>query len=135
MHTAAGAIGASAPAASTTLSAEGGKGARQSWYGFYPNGREILLSIEDVHGKDLDAVYAIGPGIDEDEPAEWSRRKGRPVDDEFVFDEKDKSKLRFRPRADGGLSATWTSPDGKTSMEAGLRRLDPQRFPRHAEAR
>jgi pimeloyl-ACP methyl ester carboxylesterase len=135
IHTAAGAIGASAPAASTTLSADGGKGARRSWYGFYPNGREILLSIEDVHGKDLDAVYAIGPGIDEDEPAEWSRRKGRPVDDEFVFDEKDKSKLRFRPRADGGLSATWTSPDGKTSMEAGLRRLDPQRFPRHAEAR
>jgi hypothetical protein len=88
-----------------------------------------------VHGQELDAVYAIGPGIDEDEPAEWSRRKGRPVDDEFVFDEKGKSNLRFRPRADGGLNATWTSPDGKTSMEAGLRRLDPQRFPRHAEAR
>jgi pimeloyl-ACP methyl ester carboxylesterase len=135
-HTAAGAIGASAPAPSAVPSAgAGGKGARQTWYGFYPNGREILLSIEDVHGQELDAVYAIGPGIDEDEPAEWSRRKGRPVDDEFVFDEKGKSNLRFRPRADGGLNATWTSPDGKTSMEAGLRRLDPQRFPRHAEAR
>ncbi len=136
MHTAAGAIGASVPAASAVPpAAAGGKGARQMWYGFYPNGREILLSIEDLQGQDLDAVYAIGPGIDEDEPAEWSRRKGRRVDDEFVFDEKDKSNLRFRPRADGGLSATWTSPDGKTSMEAGLRRLDPQRFPRHAEAR
>ena len=135
MHTAAGAIGASAPAASATLSAASGKGTRQSWYGFYPNGREILLSVEDARGQDLDAVYAIGPGIDDDEPAEWSRRKGRRVDDEFVFDEKGKSSLRFRPRADGGLSATWTSPDGKISMEAGLRRLDPQRFPRHAEAR
>jgi hypothetical protein len=134
MRTAAGAIGASAPAASA-VPAAAGKGARQTWYGFYPNGREILLSIEDTQGQDLDAVYAIGPGIDEDEPAEWTRRKGRRVDDEFVFDEKGKSSLRFRPRADGGLSASWTSPDGKISMEAGLRRLDPQRFPRHAEAR
>lgn len=135
MHIAAGAIGASAPAASAPSAASGSKGARQSWYGFYPNGREILLAIEDVHSHDLDAVYAIGPGIDDNEPADWTRRKGRLVDDEFVFDEPGKSNLRFRPRADGGLSATWTSPDGKTSMEAGLRRLDLQRLPRHAEAR
>jgi len=27
-----------------------------------------------VHGTDIDAVYAIGPGIDDNEPAEWSRR-------------------------------------------------------------
>jgi hypothetical protein len=33
------------------------------------------------------------------------------------------------------LSATWTSPDGKTTMEAGLRRLDLQLFARHAAAR
>jgi hypothetical protein len=33
------------------------------------------------------------------------------------------------------LSATWTSPDGKISMEAGLRRLDLQHFARHADAR
>ena len=37
--------------------------------------------------------------------------------------------------ADGGLSATWTSPDGKTTMEGALRRLDLQFFSRHAEAR
>jgi len=80
-------------------------------------------------------VYAIGPGIDDNEPAEWTHRKGRLVDDDFMFDEKGKSTLRFRPRADGGLSATWTSPDGKTSMEAGLRRLDPQHLARRAETR
>jgi pimeloyl-ACP methyl ester carboxylesterase len=132
----AAASGASAPggilAASTS---SGGKGGRQTWYGFYPNGREVLLAIEDMHGSDLDAVYAIGPGIDENEPAEWSRRKGHVADDEFVFDEKGKSTLRFRPRADGGLSVTWTSADGKTSMEAGLRSLDLQGVLRHADAR
>jgi len=136
LHAAAASSGASGPGALAAASASsGGKSGHQTWYGFYPNGREILLAIEDMHGSDLDAVYAIGPGIDENEPAEWSRRKGHVVDDEFVFDEKGKSTLRFRPRADGGLSVTWTSPDGKTSMDAGLRSLDLQRVLRHADAR
>jgi hypothetical protein len=135
MHVAAAAAGASAPAAAAASASGGGHNGRQSWYGFYPNGRELLLAIEDLRAHDLDAVYAIGPGIDENQPAEWSRRKGRRVDDEFVFDEEGKSTLRFRRRADGGLSATWTSADGKTSMEAGLRRLDPQHLLRRAEAR
>jgi pimeloyl-ACP methyl ester carboxylesterase len=131
VRAAAGAAGGSAPAGSGA----GGARGRQSWYGFYPNGREVLLAIEETNGSDVSAVYAIGPGIDDNEPAEWSRRNGRLVDDEFIFEEKGKSTLHFRPRGDGGLSATWTSPDGKTSMEAGLRRLDLQHFTRHADAR
>jgi pimeloyl-ACP methyl ester carboxylesterase len=128
--------GASAPAAPVVASAPGGRsGTRQSWYGFYPNGREVVLAVEDVNGHDIDAVYAIGPGLDEDEPAEWSRRKGRLVDGEFTFKEEGKSTLRFRPRADGGLHVTWTSPDGKSTMEAGLRRLDPLRLARRSAAR
>ena len=132
LHAAAAAVGGSAPAGRVS---GGGASARQSWYGFYPNGREVVLAIEDTHGSEIAAVYAIGPGIDENEPAEWSRRKGRLADGEFMFEEKGKSTLRFRPRADGGLSATWTSPDGKTSMEAGLRRLDLQHFSHRDEVR
>jgi dienelactone hydrolase len=132
-HSAVSASGASAPAGFATVSAPGGgKTSKQSWYGFYPNGREVLLAVEAVHGSEIDAVYAIGPGIDANEPAEWTRRKGRLVGDEFVFDEEGKSTLHFRPRSDGGLSGTWTSPDDKTSMEAGLRPLDLQRFLHHA---
>ena len=131
-HTPAAVAGGSAPTNPVTGGRTNG---RQSWYGFYPNGREVLLAIEETRGTEVAAVYAIGPGIDENEPAEWSHRKGRLVDDEFIFEEKGKSTLHFRPRADGGLSATWTSPDGKTSMEAGLRRLDLQHFARHADAR
>jgi hypothetical protein len=133
---AASASGGSAPTALATVSApSAGKSGRQSWYGFYPNGREVVLAIEAVHGADIDAVYAIGPGIDKNEPAEWSHRKGHLVGDEFVFDEEGKSSLRFRRRVDGGLNATWTSPDGKTSMDASLRHLDLQHFLRHADAR
>jgi pimeloyl-ACP methyl ester carboxylesterase len=129
---AAAVAGGSAPVAFAPGGATNG---RQTWYGFYPNGREVLLAMEETHGAEVSAVYAIGPGIDENEPAEWSRRKGRLVEDELIFEEKGKSTLHFRPRADGGLSATWTSPDGKTSMEAGLRRLDLQHFARHADSR
>jgi hypothetical protein len=42
--------------------------------------------------------------------------------------------LRLRPRADGGLTATWTSPDGKIAMDAGLRRIDLHHFS-HAATR
>ena len=124
------AIGASVPA-----SAPGRAGpVHDAWYGFYPNGREVLVAIEEQHGERLAAVYAIGPGIEGNEPAEWSRREGRIVDDDLVFEEDGKSKLRFHPRADGGLKATWISPDGKSSMAAGMRWIDARDFSR-AEAR
>jgi hypothetical protein len=132
---AAPSIGASAPGALGAPGPGRSKAVRDSWYGFYPNGREVLVAIEEMRGEKLAAVYAIGPGIDEDEPAEWTRREGHIVDDDFVFQEPGKSTLRFYPRADGGLNATWISPDGKTSMEAGLRRIDPHHFLRRAEAR
>ena len=127
---AATAIGASVPA-----SARGRAGpVHDAWYGFYPNGREVLVAIEEQHGERLAAVYAIGPGIEGDEPAEWSRRTGRIVDDDLVFEEEGKSTLRFHPRADGGLKAIWISPDGKNSMATGMRWVDPHQFSR-AEAR
>jgi pimeloyl-ACP methyl ester carboxylesterase len=132
---AAPSTGASAPAASGAPAPGRGKAVRDTWYGFYPNGREVLVAIEEVHGQELAAVYAIGPGIDKDEPAEWTRREGRIVDDDFVFEQNGKSTLRFHPRADGGLKVTWVSADGKSSMEAGLRRIDPHHFLRRADAR
>jgi pimeloyl-ACP methyl ester carboxylesterase len=101
-------------------------GFRDVWYGFYPNGREMLLGVESAKGDNLTAVYAIGPSIDNKHEAAWSRRKGRIADDDsFVFEEKGKSTLRFRPRQDGGLAATWISADGKTSMTAHLKPIDP----------
>jgi pimeloyl-ACP methyl ester carboxylesterase len=101
------------------------QGVRDIWYGFYPNGREVLFGVETARGNDLTAVYAIGPSIDGQYPAAWSRRKGRIVDDSFVFEERGKSTLRFRPHQDGGLGATWISADAKSSMTAHLKPIDP----------
>ena len=100
-------------------------GFRDVWYGFYPNGREVLLGVESAQGDQLTAVYAVGPSIDNKHGATWSRRKGRVVEDGFVFEEPGKSTLRFRPRQNGGLSAVWVSSDGKTAMNASLKPIDP----------
>ncbi len=121
---------AAAPAAPTGSGAaqDGAKAPdafRDVWYGFYPNGREILLGVEAARGDNLTAVYAIGPSIDNKSSATWTRRKGRIVEDSFVFEEPGKSTLRFRPRQDGGLAATWVAADGKTSMTAHLKPIDP----------
>ena len=102
---------------------------------FVVNGREVLVTIESMAGRDLTAIYAIGPGIDKDEPAEWSRRTGRVDGNELVFAHKGESTLRFGTREDGGLSATWISPDGGTKMKTGLRRIDPSSFLVRAAAR
>ena len=129
---------AAAPTGSASPATDGGKAAggfRDTWYGFYPNGREVLFGVETVHGDDLTAVYAIGPSVDNKHASAWTRRKGRIVEDSFVFEEKGKSTLRLHPRQDGGLSATWVAADGKTSMSAHLKPIDPQSLARRAPAK
>ena len=123
------AVGASAPASAPGPEMADDVAPRDMWYGFYPNGREVVVAIETVHGRDLKAVYAIGPGIDKNEPAEWSRRSGRIIGHELVFAQKGDSTLRFRARYDGGLNVIWISPDGKTKMDAQMRRIDPSSLP------
>ncbi|MBV8120569.1 MAG: hypothetical protein JO081_11615, partial [Alphaproteobacteria bacterium] len=103
---------------------EAGPAANDAWYGFYPNGREVLIALQAVNGRDLTAIYAVGPGIDKGEPAEWHRRRGHIEGHELVFEQRGESTLRFRPRDDGGLNAIWISPDGATKMNAGMRRID-----------
>ena len=129
---------AAAPTGSASPATADGKatgGFRDVWYGFYPNGREVLFGVETAHGDDLAAVYAIGPSVDNKHPAAWTRRKGRVVEDSFVFEEKGKSTLRLHPRQDGGLSASWISADGKTSMTAHLKPIDPQSLARRGQVK
>ncbi|MBV9859586.1 MAG: alpha/beta hydrolase [Alphaproteobacteria bacterium] len=121
-RTEASAQGGSAMPGSVPGIAPGGV---DTWYGFYPNGREVLLAVDTVKGSDISAIYAIGPSIDKKYGASWTRRRGRIDEDAFVFEEKGRSTLKFEVRPDGGLSATWTAADGKGSMSARLRRIEP----------
>ena len=127
--------GASARTSAIGPSADSAIVSRDTWYGFYPNGREVLVQIEAVRGRDVTAIYAIGPGIDKNEPAEWNRRNGQIIGHELVFAQQGDSTLRFRPSYTGELDATWASPDGKTTMDAKLRRIDPSSIPMRAAAR
>ena len=124
--------GSASPA---TADSKAAGGFRDTWYGFYPNGREVLFGVETVKGGDLTAVYAIGPSVDKKHAAAWTRRKGRIDEDSFVFEEKGKSTLRLHPRQDGGQSATWVAADGKTSMSAHLKPIDPQSLARPATSK
>ena len=102
---------------------------------FTRTGVRCFVAIEEMHGAELAAVYAIGPGIDKDEPAEWSRREGRLVDDDFIFEEKGKSTLRFHPRGDGGLSGHLDLA-GRQDLDGSRFAADrPAAFLRRAEAR
>jgi len=95
------------------------------WYGFYPNGRELLVAVQSVSGDGVKAIYAVGPSIDNKYPSTWSERVGRVDRDEYIFNERGKNHLRFRVRDAGGLAVTWISQDGKSKLTADLRRIDP----------
>ncbi|MGD9616357.1 MAG: alpha/beta hydrolase [Alphaproteobacteria bacterium] len=122
---------ASVPGVTTVGSDASPRGSKSSvkfrdiWYGFYPNGREVMLGIESTQGDQLTAIYSVGPSIDSKHDAVWTRRKGRVTEDGFIFQEPGKSTLQFRPRQDGGLSAVWVAADGKTSMTGSLKPIDP----------
>ena len=94
------------------------------WYGFYGNGREVMLAVEKVRQEEVTAIYALGPGLQGDQKSEWVRRNGKVADDELIFKEKGRNTLRYRLRDDGKLDATWISSDGKISMDTVLRRID-----------
>lgn len=94
------------------------------WYGFYPNGREVMLMVEKVKEDEVTAVYALGPGLEPDQKGEWVRRTGRVNDDHMVFREKGRNTLKYRLRPDGRLAATWLGLDGGSMLEATLRRID-----------
>jgi hypothetical protein len=93
------------------------------WYGYYANGRELMLVIERAHDADVEAVYAVGPGPDRPSKASFTRRKGHIADGRLVFAESGLATLRYSLRGDGTLDAQWVAADGGSHLEAVLRRL------------
>jgi hypothetical protein len=94
------------------------------WYGWYPDGREVMLVIERAAGPEVDAVYAIGGGPDPAWKAGVTHRKGRIVDGKLVFEEEGLSTLRYVPGPDGSLAAQWVAADRASSLEATLHRVN-----------
>ena len=94
------------------------------WYGWYPNGREVMLVVEHARQAEVEAVYAVGAGPDPAWKAGIARRNGRIVDGKLVFEERGRSTLRYSPRGDGSLDAQWIAEDGASHLETTLHRVD-----------
>ncbi|EWY40303.1 hypothetical protein N825_36945 [Skermanella stibiiresistens SB22] len=94
-----------------------------SWYGFYRNGREVMLNVERLDGERVVASYLLGSGLMAQEQPEATRRVGSFANGELVFDEPALNPLRFRIRADGTLAGTWQARDGGATLDTVLKRM------------
>jgi hypothetical protein len=94
------------------------------WYGWYPNGREVMLVIERAAGSEVEALYLVGDGADPALKAGVTHRKGRIVDGKLVFEETGLSTVRCSPGRDGSLVAQWMGADGASSLDATLHRVN-----------
>jgi len=112
-------VGATLAAANLAASAD----LTGSWYGFYRNGREVMLRIDAVDGERVSATYLLGAGLNPEERSESSRRAGRFIKGELLFDEPELNQLRYRVRPDGALAGSWQSRDGGASLDTVLRRM------------
>ena len=93
------------------------------WYGYYPDGRELLLAIERAAGSEVQALYAVGAGPYSGQSPAATSRTGRVAADALVFEEKGRSTLRFALHPDGRLDALWIAADGGSRLDATLHRL------------
>jgi hypothetical protein len=93
------------------------------WYGYYQNGRELMLAIERADAAAVEAAYVVGPGLSPGLKPAVTRRRGRVADGKLVFAQQGMSTLRYSPREDGLLDAQWIAADGSSHLDAVLRRL------------
>src|SRR5579859_297522 len=91
------------------------------WYGNYPNGREVMLTVLRVAGDRAMAILSTGPT--ESLPGASSERAGLVTDGTLVFAEAGKPRLTLAPAADGSASLLWVSADEKSRLAAVLRRV------------
>jgi hypothetical protein len=94
------------------------------WYGFYLNGREVVLTVEPPSDGTVTATYALGPGVVAGQQPETTVRRGRQSGSGLVFDEAGLNPLEYRLRADGRLAGTWRAADGTGELHVLMQRID-----------
>jgi pimeloyl-ACP methyl ester carboxylesterase len=103
--------------------AETAQAALGIWYGSFANGREVVLAIEKLAGNDVDAIYAWGQDVRDENDGGSERRHGKVVNSSVVFDEPSIAKLTATPRPDGQLNLRWTAADGSATAKTTIHRL------------
>lgn len=95
-----------------------------TWYGFYSNGREVLLKVEKRQGRRVSVLYAVGPALQSAAKAECLRRVGQMKDYEIDFRKHGLASLRLRMRSRREMEARWISADGRITLDARLKRIE-----------
>lgn len=103
--------------------AETAQAALGIWYGSFANGREVVLAIQKLAGNSVDAVYAWGQDVRDEDDGGSVRRHGTVVNSAVVFDEPSIAKLTATPRPDGQLDLRWSAADGSATAKTTLHRL------------
>ncbi|HZH28411.1 MAG TPA: alpha/beta hydrolase [Azospirillaceae bacterium] len=93
------------------------------WYGFYPNGREIEITVERADPQRATLVYQLGAGPEPGQAGETIRREGRLERGALVFDEPDRNRLRLELRPDGRAALTWLAREGEGRLDAVMQRI------------
>jgi hypothetical protein len=98
------------------------------WFGWYTQGREMLLIVRQVSGTRVTAVYAWSAlGRQPDEAAGYSVRHGYLDAGAgfMVFDDRGQARIVFSRRRDGQMDVVWTRPEGGGEPLSGtVRKLD-----------
>jgi len=97
------------------------------WFGWYDNGRQLQLIVTGGTPDKVTAIYATTAQYRQPKAGGSHAGRSGTIDagGTLSFAEGERSRLSYRPRADGRLEATWTRADGSGTLTTTLRRLAP----------
>ena len=95
------------------------------WFGWYTQGRQIMLIVQSATATNVTATYAWSAQFRDPEDMPGHRlRRGRIEGGRLVFDEPGQVRLEFTRRADDSLDVLWTRVSDRLSVRGLVRRVD-----------
>jgi hypothetical protein len=93
------------------------------WYGWYAEGRELLLTVDSVSPDGtVEGTYAYGKLIHADRPQAYHIRG--QIDGDVLRFAHENARQEYRLRPDGRLDLLWTKSDGSGRLVAVVHHLD-----------
>jgi hypothetical protein len=97
------------------------------WYGWYAQGRQMMLVVQSATQTSVTATYAWSAQFRDGEDAPGNRlRQGRIEHGtgKMIFDEPGQVRLEFTRRLDGGMDVLWTRVSDRLSVRGVVRRTE-----------
>lgn len=96
------------------------------WFGWYTQGRQMMLIVQSAAGNSVTATYAWSAQFREPEDAPGYRQRQGRVEgtSKLIFDDPGQARIEFTRRADGGLDVLWTRVSDGASVRGEVHRID-----------